>query len=133
MKFRKIAALSLAAALAAAVPTSAEDSMTISITVDPQTELREISPYIYGVNSGVDLSAVSAGAFRLGGNRMSCYNWENNMSNAGSDWYNSADMHMVQDVIDDGLRQTPGGAALNAAIRPSFAEVFMPSRIMSMT
>lgn len=81
--------------------------MTISITVDPQTELREISPYIYGVNSGVDLSAVSAGAFRLGGNRMSCYNWENNMSNAGSDWYNSADMHMVQDVLDDGLRQTP--------------------------
>lgn len=53
MKFRKIAALSLAAALTAAVPTSAEDSMTILITVDPQTELREISPYIYGVNSGV--------------------------------------------------------------------------------
>ena len=119
MKFRKIAALSLAAALTAAVPTSAEDSMTILITVDPQTELREISPYIYGVNSGVDLSAVSAGAFRLGGNRMSCYNWENNMSNAGSDWYNSADMHMVQDVLDDGLRQTPGGAALNAAMDAS--------------
>ena len=42
MKFRKIAALSLAAALAATIPASAEDSMNISITVDPQTELRHI-------------------------------------------------------------------------------------------
>ena len=30
-------------------------------------------------------------------------------------------------------RTMPAIAALNAAIRPSFAEVFMPSRIMSMT
>ena len=116
MKKRAITAIAVSALILMGSTAAAEDGMNISITVEPENTLQQISPYIYGVNSGVDLDTVSAGSFRLGGNRMSCYNWENNMSNAGSDWYNSADMHMVQDVVDDELRQTPGGAALNAAM-----------------
>lgn len=86
----------------------------IKITVTPSAEHKEISPYIYGVNSGVDLNAVSAKSFRLGGNRMSAYNWENNVSNAGSDWKNSSDMYLIQNIADE-FKTVPAGVLLNAA------------------
>ncbi len=93
--------------------TFAENAV-VDITVTPSAEHKAISPYIYGVNSGVDLSKVSAGAFRLGGNRLTAYNWENNVSNAGSDWKNFSDMYLMNNVAE-GFRGMPAGAALNAA------------------
>lgn len=81
------------------------------ITVTPSEHIRKISPYIYGVNTGVDLNSVSAKSIRLGGNRMSAYNWENNMSNAGSDYYHSSDMYLITDVPDE-FKRVPGGPAL---------------------
>lgn len=87
---------------------------TVNITVTPSDGHKAVSPYIYGVNSGVDLSAVCAKSFRLGGNRLSAYNWENNMSNAGSDWHNSSDMYLV-DSISEEFKNAPAGAMLNAA------------------
>lgn len=93
---------------------SSAQQQTVSITVSPSEEHKEISPYIYGVNSGVDLSAVSAGALRLGGNRLSGYNWENNISNAGSDWKHFSDTYLINGADDD-LKPEPGAAALQAA------------------
>lgn len=81
------------------------------ITVTPSEQIRKISPYIYGVNTGVDLNNVSAKSIRLGGNRMSAYNWENNMSNAGSDYYHTSDMYLITDVPDE-FKRIPGGPAL---------------------
>ncbi|MBD5145272.1 MAG: glycoside hydrolase [Ruminococcus sp.] len=81
------------------------------ITVTPSEHIRKISPYIYGVNSGVDLNNVSAKSIRLGGNRMSAYNWENNMSNAGSDYYHTSDMYLITDIPDE-FKRVPGGPAL---------------------
>lgn len=103
-------------ALVAAVSTPAQAYADTgrNITVNPDKTVCEISPYIYGVNSGVDLSKVSPKSFRLGGNRMTAYNWENNMSNAGSDWYQSSDMYMVNNA-DEEYKTAPGGAALDAA------------------
>ncbi len=86
----------------------------IKITVTPSEGHKAVSPYIYGVNSGADLSAVSAKSFRLGGNRLSAYNWENNVSNAGSDWKNSSDMHLIQNIADE-FKPVPAGVILNAA------------------
>lgn len=55
---------------------------------------KPISPYIYGANTpdwktmhGVTLS-------RIGGNRMTAYNWETNASNAGNDWHFQNDGYM---------------------------------------
>ncbi len=86
----------------------------VKITVAPSEGHKAVSPYIYGVNSGADLSAVSAKSFRLGGNRLSAYNWENNVSNAGSDWKNSSDMHLIQNIADK-FKLVPAGVILNAA------------------
>ena len=58
-----------------------------SVTVDASRQTA-ISPLIYGMNS-TDFAGMGKGFTftRMGGNRLTAYNWENNASNAGSDWY----------------------------------------------
>lgn len=117
MNFKK--AIAAAAALLTAFsavqfgqPAFAEESPnTVKITVSPSEKIRKISPYIYGVNTGVDLDAVSAKSIRLGGNRMSAYNWENNMSNAGSDYFHASDMYLITDIPDE-FKRIPAGPSL---------------------
>jgi hypothetical protein len=61
------------------------------VTVDAG-DARAISPYIYGANfpdwarMGVPFTVA-----RMGGNRLTAYNWENGASNAGNDWHNQND------------------------------------------
>jgi hypothetical protein len=70
----------------------------VSITVDPTAERTSISPYIYGTNQDFTNTADYT-ARRLGGNRMTGYNWENNASNAGSDWLHSSDDYMCSSIV----------------------------------
>jgi hypothetical protein len=67
-------------------------SVTMSISANAPT--KPISSLIYGLNLSASdpatahiVSETNAGLLRLGGNRFTAYNWENNDSNAGSDWY----------------------------------------------
>ncbi len=90
-----------------------------------------ISRFIYGGNV-VDESESYGNATmpaeftfnRLGGNRSTAYNWENNYSNAGSDYFfwNTADYQTT----------SPGGAVARRAT-PTFArgQAFMPTVAMS--
>lgn len=50
-----------------------------------------ISPWIYGTNQPWGDSPSRYTLVRQGGNRMTAYNWENNASNAGSDWQHQSD------------------------------------------
>lgn len=86
----------------------------VTVTVDFSAPEKEISPYIYGINDGADLKKVSPKAIRLGGNRMTDYNWENNKSNAGSDWKNQTDDYMIRNVRSN-LKRQPGAPALNVS------------------
>jgi chitodextrinase len=62
----------------------------VRFTVDTSKDRAPISPYIYGTND--DLTGEeNFTARRIGGNRMTTYNWENNASNAGDDWHHSSD------------------------------------------
>ena len=64
------------------------DSADVSFTIDASAAGTPISPYIYGSNfSSLDFTTVPFRIVRSGGNRWSAYNWENNASNAGNDWY----------------------------------------------
>ena len=77
---------------------SAAGSYDMNITIDLAGEKKEISPYIYGINHYGNESIykqVTATALRQGGNRMTAYNWENNASNAGSDWLHSSDNNLT--------------------------------------
>ncbi len=115
MKTNRLAAVFAAVVLGASMNNiSYAQQQTVNITVSPSEEHKEISPYIYGVNSGVDLNAVSAGALRLGGNRLAAYNWENNVSNAGADWKHLSDMYLLDNVAED-IKPLPGAAAIQLA------------------
>ncbi len=67
----------------------------INFLVMPDEVIGPISPYIYGVND-VDPVDTHATVRRLGGNRMTGYNWTNNASNAGSDWHQTSDEWLLR-------------------------------------
>lgn len=61
----------------------------VRFDVDTTADVHAISPYIYGHNQP-DLG-IGTTMVRAGGNRWTAYNWENNASNAGSDWCHQND------------------------------------------
>ncbi len=82
-------------------------TQTVNITINTTQDRTPISPYIYGANQ--DLQGVKHPARRIGGNRMTGYNWENNASNAGSDWYHSSDNFIPSSMgIPDSQANVPG-------------------------
>jgi hypothetical protein len=90
-----LAMLSAAAILIAwqLVPATAQPAaLAITVNVDTSQDRAAISPYVYGANDDMGLDLVTFR--RLGGNRMTGYNWENNASNAGIDWQHQSDNYM---------------------------------------
>lgn len=115
-----IAAMMMSTALmSGAEYAESESSASYELEVNISTDgfRREISPYIYGVNSNFRteeyLYDASAGSARQGGNRFSGYNWETNYSNAGRDWLHSSDQYLVD--FDKELLAIPGGPAIEFA------------------
>lgn len=90
------------------------ESVGLNIHINYDQPVKNISPYIFGVNDGANLEFVYPKSIRLGGNRMTAYNWETNKSNAGSDWYNQSDNYMTQSIRSN-YRNSAGGPALNLA------------------
>jgi len=75
----------------------------ITVTIDAEAENHQISPLIYGININkrVGKHEKFLTAFRKGGNRWTGYNWENNVSSAGSDYNFSNDLYLVQGISDN--------------------------------
>jgi hypothetical protein len=105
-------------ALISAVPAHAitpdnPGAAAIQFTANSGLNVKSISPYIYGSNS----SSITNRTFdRAGGNRWTGYNWENNASNAGSDWYNHSDY-----LLTNGQPNQPPGAAVSGMIQTAAA------------
>jgi len=80
----------------------------VTITINP-VNTQPISPYIYGVNSygGIPNAPAQLTLDRAGGNRWTAYNWENNFSNAGSDYIYSNDNYLCNGSCN---AATPGEA-----------------------
>ena len=81
----------------------------VHFAVDTQQDVRPISRFVYGVNGALEGGYSNAALTRLGGNRWTAYNWENNASNAGTDYLNQNDSYLSNS-------NTPG-----AAVRDSIA------------
>src|SRR5512140_2958370 len=92
---------------------SSDPGTPISFTVDPAQDNHAISPSIYcqSVRQAADATTVGdlaknlgLGLVRVGGNRFSAYNWENNASNAGSDYqFQNDDYVSASDVPGAGM------------------------------
>lgn len=84
---------------AASTESPAGPPADLTLRVDTTRDRAPISPWIYGVGD-VDITPELLRGRehvftfqRLGGNRTTTYNWENNASNAGSDYHHINDAH----------------------------------------
>ncbi|MEO0514911.1 MAG: glycoside hydrolase family 44 protein [Planctomycetota bacterium] len=84
--------LSLCVASASA---SVAGAGSVVVTIDTQAEPRPISDFIYGSNHEVEGHMFRA-ARRLGGNRLSAYNWRIDASNAGKDYRHNSDQWLTR-------------------------------------
>ena len=94
MKIKNLAffiALPLLACLACAGASVKENNNPNHVLVDPSKVVAQIDDLTYGANQ----TLIPEIKFRrVGGNRMTGYNWETNASNAGRDWKNISDMYL---------------------------------------
>lgn len=84
-------------AQAGATPSAGTVSTNVNVTVTvTAAATRPISPYIYGINGPTagEVPYASVTLNRLGGNRWTAYNWQNNYSNAGSDYLYENDNYL---------------------------------------
>ena len=70
-------------------PTSPPPGTGPALSVNVAANRHAISSYIYGMNfaSQAIASALNLPVDRWGGNSTSRYNWQNDTTNTGSDWY----------------------------------------------
>lgn len=94
----------------------------ITINIDTMEERDSISPYIYGTNQ--DLPDTKFTARRLGGNRMTGFNWENGYSNAGIDDRSTSDTFLQEEVKVPKSRWTEPGA-----VATTFHDQSLSSRV----
>lgn len=77
--------------------SAADGNYQMQVSIDVGASGKAISPYIFGINQSgnqENYSKFTVNALRQGGNRYTGYNWENNASNAGSDWQHSSDNYL---------------------------------------
>ena len=70
-------------------------AIDVAFSINTSLDTAHISPFIYGANALTVDRDVRITARRLGGNRMTGYNWENNASNAGLDYIHESDDYMT--------------------------------------
>ena len=78
------------AATSVAVNAAPVDGGDLRLEVNAAKVIRPISPYVYGINSQPG-EGVGVTVRRMGGNRSTAYNWEIDVSSAGSDYNQSSD------------------------------------------
>jgi endoglucanase len=75
--------------------SSAQAAISVTYNINTDVNRTPISKYVYGTNWVENSDSTIT---RSGGNRLTAYNWENNFSNAGNDWYYSNDNLLVNDL-----------------------------------
>ena len=105
----KFTALSICATLCfcslSVIDVHAAEASTALISIDTTADRKLVSPYIYGINDTASLEGLTVRSIKQGGSRMTTYNWENNYSNSGSDWFNTSDNSLVSDYSSSQQKQ----------------------------
>lgn len=81
------------------MPVWLNAQITTTVNINTNKERQAISPYIYGTNGQSFDRPENITGRRIGGNRLTSYNWENNFSNGGADYINNNDNYLPW-VID---------------------------------
>ena len=75
----------------------------VTLEVHSNRGRHAISPLIYGTNQPANPMRNRYGLLRLGGNRLTAFNWENNASNAGSDYQFQNDNYLSSSNVAGAL------------------------------
>ncbi|HYC06139.1 MAG TPA: glycoside hydrolase family 44 protein [Azospirillaceae bacterium] len=95
-------------------PTTSPTTGAVAVTINTADAPRPISPLIYGTNefggsSVATDKAAGIAARRLGGNRLTGYNWQTNHSHAGKDYYHQNDDYLPWNLgVPQAEYRTPG-------------------------
>jgi hypothetical protein len=103
---RKIIFTFIFVMLCVSLSTAIWADLDVTFNINTAKDRAPISPYIYGSNFTLG-EEENLAARRIGGNRLTGYNWENNYSNAGADWYHHSDQYLVRDLSTQ-LKEIPG-------------------------
>jgi mannan endo-1,4-beta-mannosidase len=76
------------------IPVGLFAQLATTFTVNSNKERQTISPYIYGTNGQSNDRPENITCRRLGGDRLTSYNWEDNFSNGGADYINDNDNYL---------------------------------------
>ncbi len=76
------------------LPVLLSAQLTANFTINTNKERQSISPLIYSTNGQSFDRPENITGRRLGGNRLTSYNWEDNFSNGGADYINDNDNYM---------------------------------------
>jgi len=97
------------------VTVSAGGGADVTVAVDTGSNVRAISPFVYGYNGATAAESPPGTTWlRLGGNRWTAYNWETNYSNAGSDYLYENDTYMGSPSDGPGHAAVPSVADAKA-------------------
>jgi hypothetical protein len=89
------------------IPPADAGTVDVTFAIDTTAAVHPISRYVYGTNAGdVNGNAKGVTLTRQGGNRLTAYNWENNASNAGSDYNYQNDSYISASTVSgDPMKQ----------------------------
>jgi Glycoside hydrolase family 44 len=87
--FAVLALLALTACTPAQPKPTPDPNADITLSINTTQDRKPISPYIYGLNYATEAFAneLDLPLRRWGGNALSRYNWQNNATNLGSDFF----------------------------------------------
>jgi mannan endo-1,4-beta-mannosidase len=71
------------------IRSALNQTLPVNFVIDISRDTLSISPFIYGTNGQSQDRDANIAARRIGGNRLTGYNWENNASNMGMDYNQS--------------------------------------------
>lgn len=89
-------------------------------TITPEESNTPISPYIYGSNMEKEINS-SINLYRMGGNRWSTFNWENNASNGGRDNGHWNGLHLCELQNCNSTEENSPGSVLRKGIQRAFS------------
>jgi hypothetical protein len=111
----------------------AQSPIKVDYLIDAGSGQYKISPLIFGINASSKNNLTNGENYaftRIGGNRTTGYNWENNASNAGEDWHHFNDGYLCG--MHEGINCEEPGSVYTTIINDAIGHGVVPLATIQM-